>query len=70
MEEESLQYLRRLQFEKCKGELRAFVTLFDFYPKWKNRVEMEEDSREKEELQKEIEELTEKYIQEIESLYY
>ena len=32
MSEEVKDYLRRIQFEKCKGELRALVLTFNFMP--------------------------------------
>lgn len=30
---DNLQYfLKKAQFEKCKGEIRALIALFDFHP--------------------------------------
>lgn len=65
--EDGLQYfLKRAQFEKCKGELRALVALFDFYPNWINRTEMDTDSMEKRELFDGVQKCVEDFIKHME----
>lgn len=65
--EDGLQcFLKRAQFEKCKGELRALVALFDFCPKWINRTEMDADSMEKRELFEGVQKYVEDFIKHME----
>lgn len=61
MSEEVKDYLRRIQFEKCKGELRALVLKFNFMPTY-DGVNLDSDSQEKDRIYDECEKAVEEFI--------
>lgn len=61
MDDKTTQYLRQIQFEKCKGELRALAMMFDFYPTY-DGVGYDSVSKERAEIRKSVKHLTEDFI--------
>lgn len=61
MGEEVKDYLRRIQWEKYKGELRALVLTFNFMPTY-DGCNLDSDSQEKDRIYDECEEAVEKFI--------
>lgn len=61
MSEEIKDYLRRIQFEKCKGELRALVLTFNFMHTY-DGVNLDSDSQEKGRIYDECGKAVERFI--------
>lgn len=61
MSEEVKDYIRRIQWEKCKGELRAIVLTFNFMPTY-DGANFDSASQEKDRIYDECEEKVEEFI--------
>lgn len=65
MDDKTAQYLRQIQLEKCKWELRALVMMFDFYPTY-DGAGYDCASKERAEIRKSVEVLVEDFIKRME----
>ena len=68
--EELKMYIKNAQFEKCKGELRVLVMLFDFMPTYAPNGKYDSDSRGKEQNKEKLENMIEGFIKQMEEEFF
>lgn len=68
--EELKMYIKNAQFEKCKGELRALVTLFDFMPNYDHNGKYDSDSMEKEQKKEKLENMIKGFIKQMQEEFF
>lgn len=65
MDEKTLYILRKVQFEKITGELKALLVLFEFCPTYINAIELDSVSQEKEQEYDRLEKCIDDFIKSI-----